>query len=82
MKRPRFLRSPPYLDCDTSPPLRGRYATRVKAESFKAEALRLIAAIDQGQIGIYETVRGGTFYGYAIKYPGQKPYFEEPEAIA
>lgn len=76
----RRLPSPPYLDCDTSPPLRGRYAKRRTPANFRNEALRLIADIDEGQIGIYETSLGGTFYGYAIKYPGKAPYFEEPEA--
>lgn len=75
----RFVKSPPYLDCDTVPPLRGRYASHKNVQRFKSEALRLISEVTEGQIGIYSNARGGTFYGYAIKYPNQKPYFEEPE---
>jgi hypothetical protein len=65
----------PWFDCDTTPPLRSRYATRKTPEKFKAEALRMLAGVTEGQIGIYASYFGG-LYGYAIKYPNSEPYFE------
>lgn len=76
MKSP--LPEKPWFDCDTTPPMRGRYATRKTPDKFKAEAMTLLRGVSEGQIGIYESAFGGRFYGYAIKYSGDEPFFEEP----
>ena len=72
----------PFLDCDTTPALTSRYAKRKTKDAFVREALAMLDHVKEGQIGIYASRFGGTFYGYAIKYPGETPYFEEaqPEA--
>jgi hypothetical protein len=81
-KREVPLPATPWLDCDTTPALRGRYAKRKTPEKFKAEALRLLDDVTEGQIGIYASRFGGDFYGYAIKYAGKPAYFEEPPTDA
>ena len=67
-----------YLDCDTTPIIRGR-TVRGSLEAAKRAALKLIAFANEGQIGIYDNASGGQFYGYAIKYRGERPFFEERE---
>lgn len=76
-RRDAPYKGPPYLDCDTTPSIRSRYAKRKTPALFKAEALALADTVTEGQIGVYDSLFGGTFYGYAIKYPGQAAYFEE-----
>jgi hypothetical protein len=73
------LPATPWLDCDTTPAIHSRRAKARRPEAFKAEAMRLLVEHDaEGQIGIYASMFGGPFYGYAIRYKGQAPFFEEP----
>lgn len=67
-----------YLDCDTTPPQRSHYV-RGSLERIKAKAQGLVHAATEGQIGIWEHSQGGKFYGYAIHYKGDAPFFEEPD---
>jgi hypothetical protein len=69
-----------YLDCDTTPPLRGRTLHAKQIDTAKRRAFSLLADVSEGQIGIYDHPHGGDFYGYAIKHAGEEPYFEQPSA--
>lgn len=66
-----------YLDCDTTPPLRSRYLACKRLEAAQKVALAKLSEVTEGQIGIYDNHVGAGFKGYAIKYPGQTPYFED-----
>ena len=69
-----------YLDCDTTPPLRSKYVAARTVEAAKQVALSGLDKVTEGQIGIYKNALGfGGFFGYAIKYAGQTPYFEVAE---
>ena len=69
-----------YLDySDVTPPAgptSGKVAHSKTLDGAKREALALLANAEEGQIGIYKDYLGD-FLGYAIKYRGQMPYFEE-----
>ncbi|QPF81716.1 hypothetical protein IC762_12530 [Bradyrhizobium genosp. L] len=68
-----------HLDCDTTPPLKSRYVSKgYKLETVIEIATDLLAEVEEGQIGIYDSRRGDGFKGYVIKYRGQSPYFEAP----
>jgi hypothetical protein len=64
-----------YLDTDTTPAIRSRYAHMGLAKAIEL-ALTLVGRTDEGQIGIYTSCIGDGFKGYAIKYPNSEPYFE------
>jgi hypothetical protein len=70
----------PYLDFDTTPPIRSRYAQRTTFAGAVSEATRLISEATEGQVGIYDSYHGDNFHGYVIKYPGQSAYFEPAPA--
>lgn len=65
-----------YLDCDTMPPLKGRYINCKRLDVAQRKAFAELSKVSEGQIGIYDNHIGIGFKGYAIKYPGQEPYFE------
>ena len=71
-----------YLDCDTTPPLRGRWTdhpdgfTQKRLDAAVRIATKMLADVTEGQIGIYESAAGAGFAGYVIKYPGEAAYFE------
>lgn len=69
-----------YLDFDTTPPIRSRYLASKKLETAQRFAFNKLGKVAEGQIGIYDNHIGAGFKGYAIKYPGQEPYFEAAEA--
>lgn len=64
-----------YLDADTTPSIKSRYAY-IGLDETISYALGLVSRVDEGQIGIYKTHLGDGFEGYAIKYPNEEPYFE------
>jgi hypothetical protein len=59
-----------YLDADTTPSLKSRYAY-VGLDETISFALGLVSRIDEGQIGIYKTHLGDGFKGYAMGFHRQ-----------
>jgi hypothetical protein len=64
-----------YLDTDTTPALRGRFAYK-GLDATISFALGLVGRCTDGQIGIYTSARGDGFKGYAINDGVNAPYFE------
>lgn len=69
-----------YLDYDTTPPVRSRYLACKRLEVAQKAAFAQLNEVTEGQVGIYDNHVGAGFKGYAIKYPGQTPYFEAAPA--
>jgi hypothetical protein len=67
-----------YLDCDTTPALRGQYIKAKRTETAVRYAKKLLGDVAEGQIGIYDTHLGNGFHGYVIKLHGEV-YFEAAE---
>jgi hypothetical protein len=72
----------PWLDCDTTPTIRGRYSKRKRLAAVIRDAETILATVKHGQIGLYASAFGGPFFGYVIKDYDGSIRFEAPTDAA